>query len=363
MSAQSDIAAIGQLPELVKETSGLLFYNGKIITHNDSGNAPELYEIDPTELNITRTVTVNDVVNTDWEDITQDENYIYIGNFGNNNGDRQDLHILKISKSDYDNRDSVTAERIDFLYEDQVSFDTMENSDFDAEAFFVLGDDLIILTKQWQSQGTVAYRVPKLPGAFLAERLDTYQVDGLVTGATYNSATNELFLVGYNQFLFPFFVAIANIQTEAIFLGEKVKTNLSIGAAQIEAITLFGNNQFYVSSEEFINPPLVTSFSRLFSFSLDSEEEENPIDPIPISTNEVLVVFKTYGAQTLSYSLNTDRIVVAMGVFDATGKLIKYVPLERIRTAPIDISSLNQSLYYLTFFLVDGELSAPFFKD
>ena len=34
-----------QTPEL-DETSGLLFYNNNLITHNDSANSPNLYEID-----------------------------------------------------------------------------------------------------------------------------------------------------------------------------------------------------------------------------------------------------------------------------------------------------------------------------
>ncbi|WP_144896518.1 hypothetical protein [Lutibacter sp. Hel_I_33_5] len=44
------------LPIEVKETSGLLFFNDKIITHNDSGYAANLYEIDSLSGLITRTV-------------------------------------------------------------------------------------------------------------------------------------------------------------------------------------------------------------------------------------------------------------------------------------------------------------------
>ncbi|MDT0621295.1 hypothetical protein [Croceitalea vernalis] len=365
--SQADIVEVGNLPQQIFETSGLLSYNGKLITHNDSGNAPELYELDITTLQITRTVSIANVVNIDWEDLAQDENYIYIGDFGNNTGDRQDLNILKILKSDYDNSDSVTAEIINFLYEDQTDFTSSEDSDFDAEGFFSLGDNLIILTKQWQQNGTVAYKVPKLSGAFLAERLDSYQVNGLVTGATYNQNTNQLSIVGYSQFLFPFYVLVDDVQENAIFEGEKTKTNLNIGQAQVEAITLVGAEQFYISSEDFSNPPLVNSLSRLFTFSLDSEEEENPPgEENPEGENtpdEELVVYKTFGSQSLNYSLITNRAVTGMGVFDVTGRMVTYIPLERISTDPIDISSFNQSIYYLTFFLIDDAISVPFFRD
>jgi len=363
--SQSDITEVGNLPQLIFETSGLLSYNGKLITHNDSGNASELYELDVNTLQITRTVTITNAENVDWEDLAQDSNFIYIGDFGNNNGDREDLSILKIAKSDYDNSDSVTAETINFLYEDQTDFITTTDSDFDAEAFFSLEDNLIILTKQWQQNGTVAYRVPKLPGAFLAERLDSYQVDGLVTGATYDENTNQLSLVGYSQFLFPFYVLIEDVQNNTIFGGDKTKTNLTIGQAQVEAITLFDNNQFYISSEEFSNPPLVNSPSRLFTFTLDSEQEENPPEENPNGENqeEELLVYKTFGSQCLNYSLNTNRAITGMGIFDISGRMITYVPLEQLSDSPIDITPYNQSLYYLTFFLIDDVISVPFFRD
>lgn len=365
--SQENVEVLSILPSEVSETSGLIFHNGSLITHNDSGNSPQLFEIDTTSYQITRTVTISNVENIDWEDLAQDENYIYIGDFGNNSGDRQDLNILKILKSDYDNSDSVTAEIINFLYEDQTDFTSSEDSDFDAEGFFSLGDNLIILTKQWQQNGTVAYKVPKLSGAFLAERLDSYQVNGLVTGATYNQNTNQLSIVGYSQFLFPFYVLVDDVQENAIFEGEKTKTNLNIGQAQVEAITLVGAEQFYISSEDFSNPPLVNSPSRLFTFSLDSEEEENPPgEENPEGENtpdEELVVYKTFGSQSLNYSLITNRAVTGMGVFDVTGRMVTYIPLERISTDPIDISSFNQSLYYLTFFLIDDAISVPFFRD
>ena len=73
---QTDIQSLGVLPATLEESSGLIFYGDRLITHNDSGNLPELYELDPTTLAITRTVVVNNAENIDWEDLTQDENYI-----------------------------------------------------------------------------------------------------------------------------------------------------------------------------------------------------------------------------------------------------------------------------------------------
>ena len=373
--AQDDITEVGPLTQELWETSGLIFYNGKMITHNDSGNTPQLFEIDTTSLQITRTVSISNAINTDWEALTQDDDFIYIGDIGNNSGDRQDLKVLKIAKSDYDSSDVVAAELIDYFYEDQEDFTTEQNSDWDAEALFVVGDDLIILTKQWQSQGTVAYRLPKLPGAFLAERLDSYQVNGLVTGAEYDMSSNTLYLVGYSTFLAPFFVQVDGVVENSIFSGTQTKSDLNAGLAQIEAITKVGNT-FYVSSEEFNNTsPPVSSASRLFRFSINDEieeeeeeeeeeeseegEEENPIPESPELTGD-LILYRSFDSKILNYRLDSDAPIFGMGVFDSIGRLILFTPLESIRGSAIDLSELPPSLYHLTFFYGDQIISKPF---
>ena len=366
--AQDDISVVGPLPQQVWETSGLIFYNGKLITHNDSGNTAQLFEIDTTSLQITRTVTISNASNTDWEALTQDDEFIYIGDIGNNSGIRQDLNILKIAKSDYDASDVITAQRIDYLYEDQDEFTSQQNSDWDAEALFVSGDDLIILTKQWQSQGTVAYRLPKLQGAFLAERLDSYQVDGLVTGAEYDPMSGTLYLIGYSSFLAPFFVQVDGVSETTIFSGSTTKVNLSSGLAQTEAITKIGNT-FYVSSEEFnASSPPISSAARLFRFSLNEAMEEVPENPeepeepnpeLP-EINDQLILYRSFDSKILNYRLESDAPIFGMGVFDSIGRLVLFVPLENIGDNSVDLAELPPAMYHLAFFYGDAIISKPF---
>ena len=362
--AQSDIVAIGNIPIEIKETSGLIHYNGQLITHNDSDSAPQLYVLDIETLQIVRTVTVIGEENIDWEDISQDASHIYIGDIGNNRGTRIDLGILKISKEEFDSSDEVTAERITYLYEDQTDFTETDGSDFDAEALFVLDNDLIVLTKQWQSGGTVAYKIPKTPGAFLAERMDSYQVNGLITGATFDGFTRTLYLVGYSQLLRPFFVDVPEVNTGSVFSGNPIKTNLEIGTAQVEALT-FSGDTFYATSEEFVNQPLVNSASQLFSFTLDGiddppdsgeEEEEIPV-------NDELIVYKSNDSFELFYELNSLKPIFGMGIFDSSGRMIRYTPLERITQNPIDISTFSQGVYHLGFFYDNKVISSPFLRD
>lgn len=112
----TDIEEKFDLPIILNESSGAIFFNDKLIIHNDSGNENKLYELDTNSRVITRTVTVTNATNVDWEDITQDNTSIYIGDIGNNNGDRNDLKIYKINKSDYLISNNVTAEIINLSY-------------------------------------------------------------------------------------------------------------------------------------------------------------------------------------------------------------------------------------------------------
>ena len=116
ISQITDIEEKFDLPIILNESSGAIFFNDKLIIHNDSGNENKLYELDTNSRVITRTVTVTNATNVDWEDITQDNTSIYIGDIGNNNGDRNDLKIYKINKSDYLISNNVTAEIINLSY-------------------------------------------------------------------------------------------------------------------------------------------------------------------------------------------------------------------------------------------------------
>ena len=120
--AQTEVSWVGALPELIQESSGLLLVGDRFVTHNDSGNSPELFVLDTTSLAVVRRVRVANAENTDWEDLAQDASYIYIGDIGNNLGNRRDLKVLRISKEAFLRSDTVEAAVISFSYEDQTEF-------------------------------------------------------------------------------------------------------------------------------------------------------------------------------------------------------------------------------------------------
>ena len=109
------------MPYKISESSGLVFTDGKLWTHNDRGGFPWIFNIDTSTCKIKQTVVVDNFPNVDWEDITADSTHIYIGDFGNNYGMRKDLKILIIEKSDIGNKPivHVNAKAINFIYRDQ----------------------------------------------------------------------------------------------------------------------------------------------------------------------------------------------------------------------------------------------------
>lgn len=348
--SQNDIVQLGVLDNTVMESSGLIYSNGRLITLNDSGNTPQLFELSPIDGNILRTITVSNAENRDWEDLAQDESYIYIGDFGNNNGDRTDLNIHRIAKMQYENSTIVTAEQISFVYEDQVDFTTSPNSNWDAEALFVFEDNLIVLTKQWQDMGTVAYRIPKVPGDYSAVRMDSYQVDGLVTGATYNESLQKLVLVGYSQLLSPFYVEIEGVTNTTIFSGAISKSSLDTGIAQVEAVTSY-KNTYFITSEEFINTnPQINSPSQLFSFKLENI----------VTVYDKLVLYQPDGTSFLNYRLDSDDDVFEQAIFDVSGRRVFYNPIAIFKDGFIDTSTLRPSIYFLSFYLQEGKVAKPF---
>ena len=372
---QADTSSIGVLPMEVSETSGLLFHNEHLITHNDSGNEPVLYVLDTLSLEVVRTVVVANAVNTDWEDLAMDETYIYIADIGNNRGDRMDLGIYRIEKQAFDASDTVLAEKISFAYEDQSDFSGTSNSDWDAEALIAVGDNLILFTKQWQSNGTVAYSLPKNPGDHQASRLEDYVSNGLITGATYNSTSQVVFLVGYSQQLFPFVVRVEEVQDTFTFGTNAIRSPLPLSFAQIEAIAEAGVNTYYMSSERFTNDsPPITLEPKLFKFSTEDTEptdppvdppppDDPPIDPMPDPDDiEDVLLFQAEGTNVLSYELGLENSLFGRAIFDATGRRIRYNSGTEILNNDIDLSTLGTAIYYLTFYFDGKVVSKAFYR-
>ena len=274
------------------ETSGLLFYNANLITHTDSGGKAELYELNPTTGAVTKTVEITNATNVDWEDIAQDASYIYIGDIGNNSGNRTDLKIYKISKTDYDTNDGkVTAEIISFSYADQLDFSRRTNkTNWDAEGLISYHAKLLIFTKNWIDNTTNVYAIPKTTGKHKAVLVSSYNTNGLITGADISPDHSVIYLTGYSTSEAPFLYTIHNIPSDTldIFSGktsEKTPDIVSIGH-QVEGVALFEItpkiHRLYISNEKFstsIGPIKIAIPAKLLLIEIDTSTwTETPIE-------------------------------------------------------------------------------------
>lgn len=376
LPAQTAVDLRGPLPEETRESSGLLFRGGVLITHNDSGNEPVLYELDTVSLQVLRRVRVLGVSNTDWEDLAEDDQYLYVGDIGNNLGMRQDLKVFRIAKSEYDQNDAVMAEVIAYQYEDQTDYSNNGNSDWDAEALVSYGDSLLLFTKQWKSGGTVVYSLPKTPGTYRARRIAEYPVRGLITGAAPASGGGGLVLLGYSAQLQPFTVFVPSTALTFEFPEGTEKQMLDIGFGQTEGISAAPGNRYFVSSESYSNAllSLPASVFELRPTVLSGDEGSTPEpgsgtgqDSIPESPEEGekgygIRLFRAPGSPILEYDLEHPQTILARAVYDTTGRRVLFDRGPGEPPGQLDISNLETSVYYLALYVGDRVFSRPFLR-
>lgn len=263
---------ISYLNDKIQETSGLNILNEKLYTFNDGGNAAELFELDKTTGEIIRTFKTN-LINTDWEALTSDGENFYIGDFGNNSGNRKDLLIYKVP---YENLNNVNIHKfpaseramdgvsIKFYYPEQKDF-TAKNldTDFDAEAMIYLNGNIHFFTKEWSSKSTAHYSInPEISEQQEAKKIESYKTNFIVTDASYFD--KKLYLIGYTKKT-EVFLDIFNEAGPGIFFKEKPKhyylgSTLSLG--QIEGIAV-DHTGIYISGETF-NSPLGSTKASLY---------------------------------------------------------------------------------------------------
>ena len=317
-----------QTPDL-DENSGLIFYNNNIITFNDSGGEANLYEINANTGNITRTVTITNATNVDWEDITQDASYIYIGDIGNNNGNRTDLKIYKIAKNDYNGSDDIAvAEIISYSYADQLDFTSNpNNTNWDAEGLISYSDQLLIFSKNWVDNRVNVYSIPKTNGTYSALLKSSYNTNGLITSAEISLNENIIYLIGYSSSQAPFMYTIHGIPNNSldIFSGvisEKISNIVPLGN-QVEAIALFeitpNQHRLYISNEKFIfsyEDITIIFPPKLWLIEIDAETVT--LDVPDITSDLTLTIFPNPFDKTLKLSERVDEIII----FDLLGRIL-----------------------------------------
>lgn len=237
----------------LEEISGLAFFNNSLWTHTDGGGEDKLYRIDTLSGEVTKTVIIATADNQDWEDMAQSDTHVFIGDFGNNQGNRTNLRIYRIKKSDLENATVVNADLIEFGYGDQTDFTAAPNDhDFDCEAFFYHNGELHLFTKNWTDFQTRYYRFSAEPGSYTPQPQTTFAANGLLTAADIN-ADGTIALLGYTTAGTNFMWLLFDYPPDDIFGGNKRRINLgnALQNSQTEALAFSDSGRGFIGSEKF----------------------------------------------------------------------------------------------------------------
>jgi hypothetical protein len=242
------------LAKPLAETSDLVRIGSDWWTLLDSGNPHAIYRIDPATGAVLHAVSVINAANVDWEAMTTDAQWLYIGDVGNNSGARTDLRVYRVSLADLEDPDaiSVLADTVRFSYALQTDFTPANNStDWDCEAMVARDDSLFLFSKNWVSGNCYLYALPATPGDQVAERRDTLASQGMITGASVDPATGDIALVGYtNSFYMPFIWRLSGYPGHAFFQGDAQRNDLAIGITQMEGVAWNGTDELYMTNEQ-----------------------------------------------------------------------------------------------------------------
>ena len=179
-SAQQKIEVVTALPNEIKESSACEISKASdlVWTIEDQGNENLLFGFNKNG-ELIRKIRITNVENIDWEDLSSDDQgNLYIGDFGNNDNERQNLAIYKINAADLNNEEAEASEIVQFYYPEQKDFPPKKKDKvFDVESFLVFNNQFYLFTKNRSSDfdGTTSiYRVEnnsqtKLPAKKLSE--------------------------------------------------------------------------------------------------------------------------------------------------------------------------------------------------
>ncbi|MBU2978598.1 hypothetical protein [Alteromonas sp. C1M14] len=240
-SPQVTVTQVHTLNPDLGETSGLFCRDGSAFSINDSGNAPELFVIDK-QGEITGRVTL-DAKNKDWETITGDDEFLYIGDIGNNAGKRKDLKIYQVSASTGD-----VSSTIRVAYEGNKTDENIPYShDYDGEAMTMRDGKILIFSKSWGTETSHIYQVDVDKSEQLLTPIANVEgLPGVVTGVDWSDKLQQFVLVGYRSNalgMFKPFVAVvsANYDVESVFpLAE---------FTQVEGVCHGPDNEVWISQE------------------------------------------------------------------------------------------------------------------
>lgn len=335
----------------LKEISGLHFANGEWWAHNDSGFDPDLFSVNPQNGDVLKKIGLKDANNRDWEDVCSDGLNIYLGDFGNNDNDRENLGIYRVpfDAIGSGSNQSVNDQEysfIPFAYPDQTDFSTVseDSTVFDCEAMLYHQGKLHLFTKNRREYITTHYALDL--NTQLVQKLETFDSKGLITGASLSPDGKLIALVGYDlrglPSVFCWLLWDWPAGTDQFFGGNKRRLELgsALSVGQVESIGFETDRSGYIANErtEYNGFLFVPQTTRSFDFSAFITESvathspapkslhisPNPSSGVfslaPVGDQGMLQVFNTLGGQVFYSPEMPDTIDLSnlpAGVYNA----------------------------------------------
>jgi hypothetical protein len=331
------------------ETSGLLLWNNRFWTHNDDSDI-NLYSINPNDLTDIQSYILTGTVNKDWEEISHDANYIYLGDFGNNaNGNRTDLKILRVEKNSLLAHDPK-IDTISFSYPLQTDFTATggNNTNFDCEAFIITLDSIYLFTKEWKSKKTTIYALPKIAGNYTARYCNAYNVNGLITGATYVEDKRLIVLSGYSSLLQPFIFLLYDYNAHEFFGGNKRMIAINSSFHQVEGITTTDGLTYYITNERLTSPLVIDQKLQTINLTNYLDGYLNPVTT-SIKTSITVDVHLFPNPTNSNLNIETDHTWIGsyFSILDVFGRVVLKGEIKNTSTS-MNIEKLEDGVYYFT---------------
>lgn len=339
---------LGQLPSQIDESSGLSIGPAQENwSHNDGYGDNRLYCFNSSGT-LTRTLTLSNATNVDWEDITHDSNFdhLFVGDFGNNANDRTNLRIYRIPHPSSFSGSSVSADIIRFSYPDQQSFPSPWMN-FDTESMIHHNGHLYLFTKPDGSAVgyTKLYRLPDQPGTYVATLIDSFYTNDRPTSAAINEDGSALIVMAVSRMHI-----FQNWTGDNFFSGQHTQINFGGVYTQKEAITFRSRSEVYLTDENngsgnFLYkadlsvwiPPVATAIGPVHSLSEDVTVYPNP------ANNMVHVKSQLTGNDECRFEL-----------YDLTGNRVKSTVVPASIGVKLDVSMLPAGVYYYKFYDDNG---------
>ncbi len=235
----SKINIVSSLPKNLKEISAIEITDSSntLWMIEDSNNKNILYGLN-LKGEIIKQITLSDIKNNDWEDLTSDpQGNIYIGDFGNNSGKRKKFFIHKIISPQVSPL-KTTPITTSFKFSKKYV-----KKDF--EAFFVWNNNFYLFSKE--NKTTTIFKVPNLPGNQKAQFIGRLNLKGKrnpITSADISDDKKTIILLNHNKFW-----SLTNFN-EGDFSNSFIQ-EIDLGhSSQKEGICFKNKNTVYITDEK-----------------------------------------------------------------------------------------------------------------